>query len=65
MMGALVTFIAKKEGVVKDKFSGAQPQTPKYFPPIKIPGGATVPGRSLPIYEVSRLGPNQQYLLFL
>ena len=42
---ALVTLIAKVEGVVKEKFSGAPPQTPTYFapPPIKIPGGDTVP----------------------
>ena len=41
---ALVTFIAKVEGVVKEKFSGAEPQTPTQHllpPPIKIPGGAT------------------------
>ena len=44
MKGALVTFIAKVEGVAKEKFSGAQPQTPTSFapPPIKIPSGATV-----------------------
>ena len=44
MKGALVTFIAKVEGVAKEKFSGAQPQTPTSFapPPIKIPGRATV-----------------------
>ena len=44
MKGALVTFIAKIEGVVKEKFVGASPQTPTFFapPPIKIPGGATV-----------------------
>ena len=42
MNGALVTFIAKVEGVVKEKFSGAEPQTPTSFaPPIKIPDGAT------------------------
>ena len=42
MKGKLVTFIAKVEGVVKEKFSGAPPQTPTVFaPPIKIPGGAT------------------------
>ena len=43
MKGALVTFIANVEGVVKEKFSGAEPQTPAFFapPPIKIPGGAT------------------------
>ena len=42
MKGALVTFIAKVEGVVKEKFSGAEPQTPNSFaPPIKIPDGAT------------------------
>ena len=42
MKGVLVTFIAKVEGVVKEKFSGAEPQTPKFFvPQIKIPGGAT------------------------
>ena len=42
MKGALVTFIAKVEGVVKEKFSGAPPQTPTSFaPPIKIPDGAT------------------------
>ena len=43
MKRALVTFIAKVEGVVKEKFSGAEPQTPTSFapPPIKIPGGAT------------------------
>ena len=36
-------FIAKVEGVVKEKFSQAPPQTPTSFaPPIKIPGGATV-----------------------
>ena len=46
MKGALVTFIAKVEGVVKEKFSGARPQTLKFLPPpppIKIPGGATGP----------------------
>ena len=43
MKGALVTFIAQVEGVVKEKFSGAEPQTPTVStpPPIKIPGGAT------------------------
>ena len=42
MKGALVTFIAKVEGVVEEKFSGAEPQTPTSFaPPIKIPDGAT------------------------
>ena len=42
MKGALVTFIAKIEGVVKEKFSGAPPQTSTSFaPPIKILGGAT------------------------
>ena len=42
MKGALVTFIAKVEGVVKEKFSGAPPQTQTFFSsPIKIPGGAT------------------------
>ena len=43
MKGVLVTFIAKVEGVVKEKFSGAPPQTPTFFAPpqIKIPGGAT------------------------
>ena len=43
MKGELVTFIAKVEGVVKEKFSGAPSQTPTFFgpPPIKIPGGAT------------------------
>ena len=42
MKGALVTFIAKVEGVVKEKFPGAEPQTPTSFaPPIKIPDGAT------------------------
>ena len=35
MKGALVTFIAKVEGVVKEKFSGAPPQTPTFFPPNK------------------------------
>ena len=40
--GALVAFIAKVEGVVQEKFSGAPPQTPFLFaPPIKYPGGAT------------------------
>ena len=33
MKGVLVTFIAKVEGVVKEKFSGAPPQTPKFFAP--------------------------------
>ena len=33
MKGALVTFVAEVEGVVKDKFSGAPPQTPKFFVP--------------------------------
>ena len=33
MMGALVTFIAKVEGVVKEKFSGAEPQTLTFFAP--------------------------------
>ena len=43
MRGALVTFIAKVEGVVKEKFSGAPPENPALFAPsIKIPGGATV-----------------------
>ena len=34
----LVTFIAKVEGVVKEKFSGVEPQTPTSFapPPIKF-----------------------------
>ena len=43
MKGALVTLIAKVKGVVKEKFSAAQPQTPAVFapPPIKIPGGTT------------------------
>ena len=43
MKGALVTFIVIVEGVAKEKFSGAGPQTPTSFapPPIKIPGGAT------------------------
>ena len=41
MKGALVTFLAKVEGVVKEKLSGAEPQTPTSCPPIKIPGGAT------------------------
>ena len=37
MKGALVAFIAKVEGVVRDKF-----QTPTLFAsPIKNPGGAT------------------------
>ena len=41
MKGVLVSLIAKVEGVVKEKFSGATPQTPTIFaPPIKIPGGA-------------------------
>ena len=43
MKGALVMFIAKVEGMVKEEFSGAEPQTPTIFcppPPIKIPGGA-------------------------
>ena len=46
MKGALVTFIVKVEGVVKEIFSGAPPQAPTFFapPPIKIPGGATVKG---------------------
>ena len=40
---ALVASIAKVEGVVREKFSGAPPQTPSHFaPPIKNPGGATV-----------------------
>ena len=43
MKGALVTFIAKVDGVVNEKFPGAPPQTPTFFaPPIKISGGATV-----------------------
>ena len=43
MKGALVMFIAKVEGAVKEKFSGAPPQTLTFPPPpIKIPGGATV-----------------------
>ena len=33
MKGALVTFIAKVEGVAKEKFSGAEPQTPTPFAP--------------------------------
>ena len=33
MKGALVTFIAKVEGVVNEKFSGAEPQTPTFFAP--------------------------------
>ena len=33
MRGALVTFIAKVEGVAKEKFSAAPPQTPKFFAP--------------------------------
>ena len=42
MKGVWVTFIAKIEGVVNEKFSGAPPQTPTFFaPPINIPGGAT------------------------
>ena len=42
MKGALVAFIAKAEGVVQEKLSGALPKTPSYFaPPIKNPGGAT------------------------
>ena len=42
MKGALVTFIAKVEGVVKEKFSGAPPQaSTQHLLPIKIPGGAT------------------------
>ena len=41
MKGVLVTFIAKVEGVVKEKFSEAEPQTPTFPPPNKIPGGAT------------------------
>ena len=32
MRGALVTFIAKVEGVVKEKFSGAPPQTRPFCP---------------------------------
>ena len=43
MKGALVTFIAKVEGVVKETFYGLRPR-PRHFlppPPIKIPGGAT------------------------
>ena len=49
MKGALVTFIAKVEGVAKEKFSGAEPQTQASFapPPIKIPGGATEDGHDL------------------
>ena len=35
MKGALVTFIAKVEGVVKEKFSRAAPQTPTVFRPNK------------------------------
>ena len=43
MKGALVTFIAKVEGVVIEKFSEALPQTRTFFapPPIKSPGDAT------------------------
>ena len=42
MKGALVMIIAKVEGVVKEKFSGAPPQIPTSFAlPIKIPDGAT------------------------
>ena len=44
MKGALVTFIAKVEGVAKEKFLGLSPR-PRLLlppPPIKIPGGATV-----------------------
>ena len=33
MKGVLATFIAKVEGVVKEKFSGAEPQTPTFFAP--------------------------------
>ena len=51
MKGALVTFIAKVEGVVNEKFSAALPQTPVFFaPPIKIPGGATAD--QVPIYTL-------------
>ena len=32
MRGALVTFIAKVEGVVKEEFSAAPPQTPPFCP---------------------------------
>ena len=32
MKGALVTFIAKVEGVVNEKFSGAEPQTLTLLP---------------------------------
>ena len=44
MKGVLVTFIAKVEGVVKEKF------LPRHFcpPPIKIPGGAT--GKNIKIF---------------
>ena len=43
-----VTFIAKVNGVVKEKFSGPPPLTPVVFapPPIKIPGGATASVRT-------------------
>ena len=42
MKEALVTFIAKVEGVVKENFSRAPPQTPTFFAPsIKIPGGTS------------------------
>ena len=57
MKGALVTFIAKVEGVVKEKFSGALPQTPTYFapPPLKIPGGATDYYQSVPVAKNSAI----------
>ena len=35
MKGVLVTFIAKVEGVAKEKFSGAEPQTLTSFAPNK------------------------------
>ena len=52
MKGALVTFIAKVEGVVKEKFSGAPPRPrPRHFlPPKKIPGGATALPMSLSLF---------------
>ena len=42
MKGALVTFIAKVEGVAKEKFLGLRPKSRHLLPPppIKIPGGA-------------------------
>ena len=37
MKGALVTSIAKVEGIVKETFSGAPPQTPTIFYPPPPP----------------------------